>query len=60
MLGHAVGSQVARVYDSHDYLKEQAEAYEAWCDKLFALVDDRPRNPVHEPDKIVAFRKRGF
>lgn len=58
MLGHAVGSQVARVYDRYDYLKEQAEAYEEWCDKLFGLVDDRPRNPVHEPDKIVAFTPR--
>lgn len=58
MLGHAVGSQVARVYDRYDYLKEQAEAYEAWCDQLFALVDDRPRSPVYEPDKIVAFTPR--
>jgi hypothetical protein len=55
-----VGSQVARVYDHYDYLAEQAEAYEAWCEKLFALVDDRPRSPVYEPDKIVAFRKRAF
>jgi len=55
MLGHAVGSQVARVYDRYDYLAEQAEAYEAWCEKLFRLVDDKPENPIPEQDNVVTF-----
>lgn len=40
MLGHAVGSSVARVYDHYDYLEEQAEAYEKWCDRLMGIVND--------------------
>ena len=55
MLGHAVGSQVARVYDHYDYMAEQAEAYEAWCEKLFKLVDDKPENPIPEQDNVLAF-----
>ncbi|MEO0436278.1 MAG: hypothetical protein AAF098_05160 [Pseudomonadota bacterium] len=39
MLGHAIGSQAARVYDQYSYLEEQAEAYEAWCQLLFSLID---------------------
>lgn len=58
MLGHAVGSTVARVYDRYDYLQEQAEAYEAWCDMLLELVDDKPSAPIPEQDNIVAFKSR--
>lgn len=58
MLGHAVGSTVARVYDRYDYVKEQAEAYEAWCDMLFELVDDKPSAPIPEQDNVVAFKNR--
>ncbi len=37
MLGHSLGG-IWRTYDQHDYLKEQATAYEAWCKRLFGLV----------------------
>lgn len=55
MLGHAVGSPVARVYDLYDYLEEQAEAYEAWCEMLFNLVEETPEAPIPKQDNIVAF-----
>lgn len=55
MLGHAVGSQVARVYDRYDYLAEQAEAYEAWCDMLFALVGEEQCKPIYAKKKVVPF-----
>ncbi len=58
MLGHAVGSPVARVYDHYDYLEEQAEAYEAWCEMLFNLVDETPEAPIPEQDNIVAFTSK--
>lgn len=45
LLGHSLGG-VWRTYDQHDYLKEQAKAYEAWCDRLFGLVGlQTPTNP---------------
>mgnify|MGYP001954745379 CR=1 FL=1 len=40
MLGHSRG--IASVYDQHDYLEEQAEAYSAWCKRLNSLVDGEP------------------
>lgn len=54
MLGHAVGSSVARVYDHYDYLKEQAEAYEKWCRKLFELVSEDVPEPSN--DNVVKMR----
>ena len=38
MLGHSLG-KIWRTYDHHDYLKEQAEAYKAWCERLYCIVD---------------------
>jgi len=38
MLGHAIGSPVARVYDHYDYLEEQAEAYESWGEMVMEIV----------------------
>ncbi len=38
MLGHSLGG-VWRVYDHYDYLKEQADALEAWCTRLFKLLE---------------------
>lgn len=56
MLGHAVGSSVARVYDHYDYLKEQAEAYEKWCRKLHEMVGEELPSPSN--DNVVEIRKR--
>jgi len=44
MLGHSLGG-VWQVYDQHDYLNEQAIAYEAWCERLFSLVGDGENKP---------------
>ena len=38
MLGHSLG-KIWRTHDHHDYLKEQAEAYKAWCERLYCIVD---------------------
>ena len=56
MLGHAVGSSVARVYDHYDYLKEQAEAYEKWCRKLHEIVGEELPEPSN--DNVVKIRDR--
>jgi integrase len=56
MLGHAIGSSVARVYDHYDYLKEQAEAYEKWCRKLHEMVGEELPEPSN--DNVVEIRKR--
>lgn len=40
MLGHSRG--IASVYDQHDYLEEQSEAYSAWCERLNSLVNGKP------------------
>ena len=52
MLGHSTNrNRVVMTYDKYDYLKEQAEAYEAWCKKLFSMVKDE--EDVPENDNIV-------
>ncbi len=58
MLGHSLGG-VWRTYDRHDYLKEQAKAYEAWCDRLFGLVG---LNPLTTPsnDNVVTLDSRRY
>lgn len=56
LLGHSLGG-VWRTYDQHDYLKEQAKAYEAWCDRLFGLVGlQAPTNPSN--NNVVALESR--
>lgn len=55
MLGHAVGSSVARVYDHYDYLKEQSAAYEKWCRRLLEIVGED--NPFPRNDNVINFRK---
>jgi integrase len=56
LLGHSLGG-VWRTYDQHNYLKEQAKAYEAWCDRLFGLVGLKtPTNPSN--DNVVAMESR--
>ena len=54
MLGHSIG-RIVQTYDQYDYLKEQAEAYEAWCRRIFDIVDGKkpPQKPVN--DNVVAF-----
>ena len=54
MLGHSIG-RIVQTYDQYDYLKEQAEAYEVWCRRIFEIVDGRkpPQKPVN--DNVVAF-----
>lgn len=37
MLGHSIG-RIVQTYDKYDYLEEQGRAYEAWCERLFAIV----------------------
>ncbi len=56
MLGHSLGG-IWQTYDRHDYMKEQATAYEAWCKRLFGLVG------IHEPttpanDNVVTINSR--
>ena len=43
MLGHSIG-RIVQTYDKYDYLKEQAAAYEAWCERLFTIVGIKPAN----------------
>ncbi len=57
MLGHSLGG-VWRTYDQHDYLKEQAKAYEAWCDRLFVLVGIRAPKPSN--DNLVDLDSRRY
>jgi len=54
MLGHSIG-RIVQTYDQYDYLKEQAEAYEAWCRRISDIVDGKkpPQKPVN--DNVVAF-----
>jgi len=47
MLGHSLGG-VWKTYDRHDYLKEQAKAYEAWCKRLFGFVGIEPTTPIND------------
>ena len=37
MLGHSIG-RIVQTYDKYDYLEEQDMAYEAWCERLYAIV----------------------
>lgn len=37
LLGH-LPPKVVRVYDHHDYLEEQAQALQKWCEKLRGLI----------------------
>lgn len=37
MLGHSIG-RIVQTYDKYDYLDEQDMAYEAWCERLYAIV----------------------
>lgn len=50
MLGHSLGG-VVQVYDQHDYLQEQAQAYEAWCERLAGIVESGVNDNVLEFDK---------
>lgn len=58
MLGHSLGGIVWRTYDKHDYLKEQAEAYEAWCNRLFDLVGFDGYAPAN--DNLIEFGKKRY
>lgn len=49
MLGHSIG-RIVQTYDRYNYLKEQAEGYEKWCEKLFSIVGIVPR---HANDNVV-------
>ncbi len=58
MLGHTLGG-VWKTYDRHDYLKEQAKAYEAWCKRLFGLVGiNEPTTPAN--DNLVDLDSRRY
>lgn len=57
MLGHSLGG-VWRTYDQHDYLQEQAKAYEAWCERLFVLVGIREPKPSN--DNVVEIDSRRY
>jgi len=55
MLGHSLGG-VWKTYDQHDYMKEQAKAYEAWCNRLFGLVGIQEPTPAN--DNVVTLESR--
>lgn len=60
MLGHSIG-RIVQTYDQYDYLKEQAEAYEKWCKRIFEIVEGKtpPQMPVNDNVVKLDFRKRG-
>lgn len=60
MLGHTLG-KVIDTYDRHDYLQEQTEAYDAWCNRIIDIVEDSVPEPSPANDNVVRldFRKRG-
>ncbi len=60
MLGHSIG-RIVQTYDQYDYLKEQAEAYEKWCKRIFEIVEGKtpPQVPVNDNVVKLDFRKRG-
>ena len=58
MLGHSLGV-VWKTYDRHDYLKEQAIAYNAWCDRLFGFVGLKP-STTPSNDNVIAINSRRF
>lgn len=57
MLGHSLGG-IWQTYDKHDYLDEQAKAYEAWCDRLFELVGFDGYAPPN--DNLIQFGKKRY
>ncbi|MBV1889142.1 MAG: site-specific integrase [Proteobacteria bacterium] len=57
MLGHTLGG-VWQTYDRHDYLKEQAKAYEAWCKRLFGLVGIQDPTPAN--DNVIEFKPKRY
>lgn len=54
MLGHSIG-RIVRTYDRYHYLKEQAEAYEKWCEKLFTIVGLAPKPISHN---VILFNRK--
>jgi integrase len=50
ILNHAVGSEIARIYDLHRYLPEMRRALELWSAELERIV-------AGEPAKVVALRR---
>jgi integrase len=60
MLGHSIG-RIVQTYDQYDYLKEQSEAYDKWCKRIFAIVEGKtpPQMPVNDNVVKLDFRKRG-
>lgn len=59
MLGHTLGG-VWKTYDQHNYLKEQAIAYEAWCDRLFGLVGLKPLTTPSNDNVVNLDSRRKF
>lgn len=53
MLGHSI-DRIIRTYDRYHYLKEQAEGYEKWCEKLFRIVGITP-TPAN--DNVIQFSR---
>ncbi|MGS2723802.1 tyrosine-type recombinase/integrase [Porticoccus sp. GXU_MW_L64] len=60
MLGHSLG-KIVQTYDRHDYLQEQAKAYDAWYKRIMDIVEDNIPEPKPANDNVVRldFRKRG-
>ena len=57
MLGHSLG-KIVQTYDRHDYLQEQAEAYNDWHKRIMGIVDDNIPEPTPINDNVVAFKPR--
>ena len=57
MLGHSIG-RIVQTYDKYDYLKEQAEAYEKWCARLFKIVGID--NPAPANDNVVELEAKRY
>ena len=55
MLGHSLGG-VVHVYDQHDYLDEQGQAYDAWYRMLQKIVGGNSAEP--RKDNVVELRGR--
>jgi integrase len=57
MLGHALPGSWA-IYDQHDYLKEQAAAYSAWCRRIMSLIGADNLLGADQWPKLATFRPK--